>query len=232
MTAAPPSAPRSPRLLLASGNAGKAREIAALLDGSGWELVTPAGAGLTREQGAGVEVIETGRSYLENAVRKAVAYCRAGHMPALADDSGLEVDALDGRPGVLSARYGGPGLRSDAERTALLLRELDGVPPARRGARFRAVIVVALPGDRTVTREGVLEGRIALAPRGESGFGYDPVFELPDGRTLAEAGEEKQRISHRAVAIRAMIDVLKLLSEERYERAIAPHDLSALGRAG
>ncbi len=224
--------PSAPRLLLASGNAGKAREIAALLVGSGWQLVTPAEAGLTREQGANVEVIETGRSYLENAVRKAVAYCRAGGMPSLADDSGLEVDALDGRPGVLSARYGGPSMRSDADRTALLLRELDGVPAARRSARFRAVIVLALPGDRTFTREGVLEGRIALAPRGESGFGYDPVFELPDGRTLAEIGEEKQQISHRAVAIRAMIDVLKPLGREWHERAIAPHDLSALGRLG
>lgn len=214
-----------PQLLLASGNPGKAREIAALLEGSGWDLVTPAAAGL--EAGA-VEVIESDRSYLENAVRKAVAYCRAGSMPALADDSGLEVDALDGRPGVLSARYGGPRAATDAERCALLLRELEGVPPARRTARFRAVVALALPGDRTFTREGVLEGRIAPAPRGDSGFGYDPVFELPDGRTLAELGGEKQEMSHRARAIRAMIDVLKPLGEEWHERAVAPHDLTRL----
>jgi XTP/dITP diphosphohydrolase len=202
------------QLLLASGNAGKAREIAALLSGSGWELVTPAVLGL-----GPIEVIESDRSYLENAIRKAVAYCSAGRMPALADDSGLEVDALDGRPGVLSARYGGHALDTDGERSALLLRELEGVPPARRTARFRAVVVLALPGDRTITREGVLEGRIALAPRGDSGFGYDPVFELADGRTVAELGDEKQRISHRAIAIRAMMDVLKSLGET-HERTI------------
>ena len=216
-----------PRLLLASTNAGKAREIAALLEGSGWRLVTPAAAGLSP-----IEVVESGRSYLENAVRKAVAYCAAARMAALADDSGLEADALGGRPGVLSARYGGPSVHSDAERTALLLRELEGVPPARRTARFRAVVVLALPGDRTFTREGVLEGRIATAPRGDSGFGYDPVFELADGRTAAQLGEEKQRISHRAMAIRAMIDVLQSLREEWHERAVASHDLSARGHAG
>ena len=204
-----------PQLLLASTNAGKAREIAALLEGSGWQLVTPVSAGL-----GSIEVIESGRSYLENALHKAVAYCRAARMPALADDSGLEVDALGGRPGVLSARYGGPSVHSDAERMALLLRELEGVPPARRTARFRAVVALALPGDRTFTREGVLEGRIAVAPRGDSGFGYDPVFELPDGRTAAQLGEEKQRISHRALAIRAMIDVLQSLREEWHERAV------------
>jgi XTP/dITP diphosphohydrolase len=201
-----------PRLLLASSNSGKAREIAVLLEGSEWKLVTPAEAGLER-----IDVIETGRSYLENAVRKAVAYCQAADMPALADDSGLEVDALDGRPGVLSARYGGPGVRTDAERCELLLKDLQGVLRNRRTARFRAVVALALPGDRTFTREGVLEGRIAPAPRGESGFGYDPVFELPDGRTVAELGEEKQRISHRAAAIRAMIEVLKPLAEEWHE---------------
>lgn len=213
----------TPRLLLASGNAGKAREIAALLEGSGWRLITPAEAGVGR-----VDVIETGRSYLENAVRKAVAYCEAAGMPALADDSGLEVDALGGRPGVLSARYGGPRLATDAERSARLLQELEGAPASRRSARFRAVVVLALPGDRTFSREGVLEGRIATAPRGESGFGYDPVFELPDGRTVAELGEEKQRMSHRAAAIRAMIDVLKPLAEEWHERAVAPYDLPAI----
>jgi XTP/dITP diphosphohydrolase len=198
-----------PRLLLASSNAGKAREITLLLGNSGWRVVTPAEAGL-----GPVEVIELGRSYLENATQKAVAYCEASGMPSLADDSGLEVDALDGRPGVLSARYGGPSVRTDAERTTLLLRELDGVPAARRTARFRAVVALALPGDRVITREGVLEGRIAVAPRGDSGFGYDPVFELADGRTVAESGDLKQLVSHRAVAIRAMMDVLRSLREE------------------
>lgn len=195
-----------PRLLIATTNAGKAREIGALLSGTGWECVS------TREAGVrSIDVIETGRSYLENAVLKAVTYAATSGMPTLADDSGLEVDALDGAPGVVSARFGGPSVGSDAERTALLLRRLDGVPAARRGARFRAVVALAVPGGQVYVREGVLPGRIASAPRGASGFGYDPVLELADGRTVAELGEEKQAISHRAQAVRAMIEVLNSL---------------------
>jgi XTP/dITP diphosphohydrolase len=195
-----------PRLLIATTNAGKAREIGALLAGTGWECVS------TREAGVrSIDVIETGRSYLENAVLKAVTYAAASGMPTLADDSGLEVDALDGAPGVVSARFGGPSVGSDAERTALLLRRLEGVPAARRGARFRAVVALALSGGQVYVREGVLPGRIASAPRGSSGFGYDPVLELGDGRTVAELGEEKQAISHRAQAVRAMIEVLNSL---------------------
>ena len=195
-----------PQLLIATTNAGKAREIAGLLSGTGWECVTPRDLGL-----AAVEVIESARSYLENALYKAVTYAGFSGLPTLADDSGIEVDALEGRPGVLSARFGGPSVRTDPERTALLLRQLDGVPTARRGARFRAVVALATPGGRTFVREGTLEGRIAATPRGTSGFGYDPVFELADGRTVAELGEEKQQISHRATAVRAMIEVLNSL---------------------
>jgi len=194
------------RLLIATTNAGKAREIATLLAVTRWECVTPAELGLGR-----VEVIESGRSYLENALYKAVTHAAASGLPSLADDSGIEVDALDGHPGVLSARFGGPSVRSDAERTALLLKRLDGVTAARRGARFRAVVALAMPGGRTFVREGTLEGRIAAASRGASGFGYDPVFELSDGRTVAELGEEKQTLSHRAAAVRAMIEVLNSL---------------------
>lgn len=190
-------------LLLATSNAGKVRELSALLAEAGWATVTAAERGIEPPS-----VLETGRSYLENAVAKAVAYAAAGRLPALADDSGLEVDALGGAPGVDSAFYGGPGMADDRERNARLLRALEGVPRGRRGARFRSVIAVAWPGGATVTREGVLEGRIAGAPRGENGFGYDPVFELPDGRTLAEIGEEKQELSHRARALRAMIEAL------------------------
>jgi XTP/dITP diphosphohydrolase len=218
----------TPTLLLATNNPGKVRELRDLLAPAGWTLVTP------RERGiAPVDVAEGGRSYLENAVAKAVAFAAASGLPALADDSGLEVDALEGRPGVLSARYGGPAVATDAARCALLLRELAGVPPARRTARFRAVVALALPGGRVVAREGTLEGRIALAPRGASGFGYDPVFELlllpsPPGRgaggegsarTLAELGAEKQAISHRALAVRAMIDVLARLPQARQDDA-------------
>ena len=206
-----------PRLLIATTNAGKAREIGALLAGTGWECVSAREAGVRN-----IDVIETGRLYLENAVLKAVTYAAASGMPTLADDSGLEVDALDGAPGVVSARFGGPSVGSDAERTALLLRRLEGVPASRRGARFRAVVALAVPGGQVYVREGVLPGRIALAPRGTSGFGYDPVLELADGRTVAELGEEKQQVSHRAQAVRAMIEVLNSLG--------AHHDQPTGGR--
>ena len=197
-----------PRLLIATTNAGKAREIGELLAGTGWECVSAREAGV-----ASIDVIETGRSYLENAVLKAETYAAVSGMPTLADDSGLEVDALDGAPGVISARFGGPSVGSDAERTALLLQRLEGVPMARRGARFRAVVALGLSGGQVFVREGVLLGRIALAPRGSSGFGYDPVLELADGQTVAELGDEKQAISHRAQAVRAMISVLQSLNE-------------------
>lgn len=197
-----------PRLVVASGNAGKIAEIAELLRESGWRVERPSDLGL-----GAVDVVETGRSYLENAVAKAVAYVRVAGMPALADDSGLEVDALDGRPGVRSARYGGGGL-GDRARWERLLAEMEGVPPRARGARFRAVVALALPGGAVHVREGVVEGRIAPAARGEGGFGYDPVFEVPDGRTMAELGAEKQRYSHRARAVRAMIPVLGALSAD------------------
>ncbi len=196
------------RLLLASSNAGKLRELRELLVPLGWEALAPADVGL-----AGVSVVEGGRSYLENATLKAVAYLRASGLPALADDSGIEVDVLGGGPGVLSARFGGHRARSDHERCELLLRRMRGVPRTRRGARFRAVVVLALPGGRTVAREGSVEGRITSHPRGESGFGYDPVFELPGGRTMAEVGGEKQRISHRARALSAMMEALEALDE-------------------
>jgi XTP/dITP diphosphohydrolase len=178
-------------------------ELSALLGEAGWTAVTAADLGI-----APPSVLETGRSYLENAVAKAVAYANAGRLPALADDSGLEVDALGGAPGVDSAFYGGPGIADDRDRNVKLLCALEGAPRGRRGARFRSVIAVAWPGGATITREGVLEGRIAEAPRGENGFGYDPVFELPDGRTLAEIGEEKQALSHRGRALRAMMEAL------------------------
>ena len=198
---------RSPRLVIATGNAGKLREIRTLLEPTGWQALSLSEAGIDH-----AEVIETGRSYLENGVAKAVAVARVSGLPTLADDSGLEVDALGGRPGVTSARYGGPTL-TDHERSARLLRELAGVPRARRRARFRALVVLALPGGERHVREGVLEGRITEAPRGDNGFGYDPVFEIADGRTLAEMGEEKQQIGHRSHALRAMMSVLGVLHD-------------------
>lgn len=186
------------RLLLATNNPGKVREFRRLLVGSGFAIVTPAEAGIS------LEVEEHGSTYAENAALKAEAFAAAGNCLALADDSGIEVDALDGRPGLYSARYGGNGL-DDAGRTALLLRELEGVEPARRTARYRAVVAVAWPGaERPALFEGVQEGAIGFAPRGERGFGYDPVFLVDGERTQAEIGDdEKDRISHRGQAVRA-----------------------------
>ena len=194
-------------LLLATNNPGKAAEFRTLLADSGWHVVTPADLGL-----APIEVIESGRSYLDNAIAKAVRHAAASGLPSLADDSGLEVDALDGRPGVLSARYGGPQTADAAARNARLLAELAGVPKARRGARFRAVLALAIPRGATYVREGVVEGRIAEAPSGDAGFGYDPLFELPHGRTMAQLGDEKHTISHRGRAAREIIAVLKELA--------------------
>ncbi len=194
-------------LVLATGNPGKVRELGLILERSGVASVTVADLRIEAPT-----VLESGRSYLENAVAKAVAYAAATGLPALADDSGLEVDALGGAPGVDSAYYGGPGMVDDRQRNAMLLRAIEGIARGRRGARFRSTIVVAEPGGASIAREGVLEGRITLAPRGDNGFGYDPIFELTgelaDGRTLAEMGEEKQAISHRTRALHAMIEAL------------------------
>ena len=191
------------RLLLATNNPGKVREFRRLLAGSPFEVVTPAEAGIA------LEVEETGSTYLENALLKARAFARAGGCLALADDSGIEVDALDGGPGMYSARFGGPGL-DDKGRTALLLEQLSGVAGKRRGARYRAVVAVARPSGEAHSFEGVQQGSIGHAPRGEGGFGYDPVFITADGRVQAEiSDEEKDEISHRGQAVRAALAWLK-----------------------
>ncbi len=197
------------RLALATRNAGKIREIRHILADLDVELL---GAD---EFPPFPEPEESGESFLENAIAKARAVHRATGLPALADDSGIEVDALGGGPGVRSARYGGPGL-SDADRWRRLLAELEGVPPERRGARFRCVAaLVPAPGSRdgAIWTEGFLHGRIAEAPRGANGFGYDPVFYLPElGRTVAEmTAEEKNAISHR---YRAFLEMKHLLARE------------------
>ena len=193
-----------PKLLLATKNAGKVAEFRQLLDGCGWELITPADAGIA------IEVEETGQTYLENATMKAVAFAKASGLTSLADDSGLEVDALDGRPGVLSARYAGPDL-TDAERAATLLEELARVVGANRTARFRCVIAIAETDGAVQVVEGTMEGRIAREPRGENGFGYDPIFELPGrGLTAAELpASEKHAVSHRGAAAREARKILE-----------------------
>jgi XTP/dITP diphosphohydrolase len=193
-----------PRLVVATLNRAKGRELLALLGDVPYEVVLLAdvpGASLPEE---------TGATYRENALIKARAAARATGALALGDDSGLEVDALDGAPGLHSARFGGRGL-DDAGRTALLLERLRGVPPARRTARFRCVIALVDPqgGERVV--EGTVEGVIAEAPRGAGGFGYDPVFVYPPlGRTFGELpAEAKQRVDHRGAAIRAVRPLLE-----------------------
>jgi XTP/dITP diphosphohydrolase len=188
-------------LLLATGNPNKVEELAALLDGQDLRLRT------TSEFPDEPDIVEDGDTYEANAVIKAREWARRAGMPTLADDSGLEVDALDGRPGIHSNRYASDNDR----RIAGILRELEGVETARRSARFVCAMALAWPDGRVDMRRGVCEGRIGFEPAGEGGFGYDPIFLLPDrGLTMAQidAGE-KNRISHRARAVRAILPLLR-----------------------
>jgi len=193
------------RLVLATANRGKTAEMAELL--CEWGPIDV----LDLESFPGLSCPEErGTTYAENAVAKATAVAAATGLPALADDSGLEVDALDGAPGVYSARYAGPGT-SDRERVAKLLAEAADVPAERRSARFRCVVAIAWPGAGVETAEGECGGRLAIVPSGVGGFGYDPVFVSDDlGRTFADASAaEKQRVSHRARAVRALGERLR-----------------------
>ena len=185
------------RVVLASRNRHKLTELSAILSQHGFEIVLESDCGLD------LEVEETGTTFEENSMLKARAVLEASGLPALADDSGLAVDALGGAPGVYSARYGGRD--SDAARIAYLLENLKDVPPERRTARFVCVITCLLPDGRSIVARGECPGLILDAPRGESGFGYDPVFYLPEaGRTFAELSpEEKNARSHRARALEA-----------------------------
>jgi XTP/dITP diphosphohydrolase len=190
-----------PRLLLASANPGKLRELRAILAGLPVELVGLADAGLGRPP----EVAETGATFLENALLKARAYAAWSGLAAVADDSGLEVDALGGAPGVRSARYAGPG-GDDRANLDKLLAAMAGVPPERRTARFRCAAVLVDPELGEWHAEAVWEGRLLAAPRGEGGFGYDPVF-VPDGWELTSAEVDqatKDAASHRGRAFRAL----------------------------
>jgi XTP/dITP diphosphohydrolase len=195
----------SPPLVVASLNRAKAREIVGLLSDA------PYAPRLLADVVPDARLPdETGETYRDNALLKArAAAARTGTL-ALADDSGIEVDALGGGPGVRSARFGGPGL-DDAGRTALLLEQLRGVAAPARTARYRCVIALVWPDGRERTVEGVAEGVIAQTPRGAGGFGYDPVFEDPAlGRTFAELiPEEKAAVSHRGRALRAAVALLR-----------------------
>ncbi len=193
------------KLLVGTGNPGKVREFRELLDGLPVELVTPADIGLD------IEVEETGDTLDENALIKAQAYANAGGVLTLADDSGLFVDALDGAPGVISARYGAPDAKTDEDRVELLLRNLADVPEGERNAAFRCVIVIAEPGVDTVRMaKGELRGIIGQTPRGTNGFGYDPIFVVPEyGKTVAELDSDiKNALSHRGRAARAAREII------------------------
>ena len=200
------------KLLVGTNNPGKVREYAELLSDlpENVEITFPAREGLA------LDVEESGDTFEENARIKALAYAQASGLPSLADDSGLEVDALDGAPGVRSARYAGPD-SSDVDRYRKLLGALSDVPARQRAARFRCVVALALPDGSLYTADGTCEGEIGFTPRGEHGFGYDPVFIVAgfEGRTLAELlPGVKNEISHRARALVAIQPVLRKLLQE------------------
>ena len=189
------------RFVLATHNPGKLREMADILSHLNIEVVSPADLGLN------VDVEETGTTFAENAMLKAKAICAAAKLPAIADDSGLCVDALNGGPGVYSARYGGEEL-DDRGRYLLLLNSMRG--QTTRAAHFACAIACAFPNGKTLTAEGRCDGSIAFAPMGEGGFGYDPVFFVPEFRkTFGQlSAEEKCSVSHRGRALAAFAEKL------------------------
>jgi XTP/dITP diphosphohydrolase len=194
-----------PKLLIATENKGKMRELQELLSElPGIELILPSQLGIV------LNVEETGSTYAENAALKARAYCEAGRMVTLADDSGLEVYALDGAPGIYSARYSSQPGATDADRRAFLLENLKSKPRPWL-AHFHAAIAIALPGGEVRVAEGDCPGEIIPEERGSNGFGYDPIFLLNErGLTMAELGEnEKNRLSHRARAVANAEPILK-----------------------
>ena len=183
------------RFVLATHNPGKLREMGEILKDLGIEVVSPKDLGIT------VDVEETGTTFAENAMLKAKAVCQAAGLPAIADDSGLCVDALNGAPGVYSARYGGEGL-DDRGRCMLLLNSMRGA--TTRAAHFSCAVACVFPNGDTLTAEGRCDGSIAYAPLGDGGFGYDPVFLLPGtGKTFGQLSqEEKSAVSHRGKALK------------------------------
>jgi XTP/dITP diphosphohydrolase len=196
------------KLLVATHNRGKLTEYQEIFSDFGIELVTLDDVGIAED------VEETGTTFQENARLKAGYYASKSGLVTIADDSGLEVDALGGEPGVYSKRYAGEG-KTDAQRNEYLLAKLREVPPEQRTARFRCVIAVAEPNGRVQFADGKVEGEIAFAPRGTNGFGYDPIFIVGGGqRHLAEfSSKEKNRISHRGDAAKKARPILKELIE-------------------
>lgn len=190
------------KLIFATGNEGKMREIRMILGDLDYEIVS------MREAGIAADIVEDGKTFEENAVIKAAAICKLADCLVLADDSGLEVDYMDRMPGIYSARWLGEDT-SYAVKNQTIIDRLAGVPDEKRTARFVCAIAAAFPDGRVITRRGTIEGMIGYEERGENGFGYDPIFFLPEyGKTTAELSpEEKNRISHRGKA-------LKLIKEE------------------
>lgn len=195
------------KLVVATKNKGKLKELRALLEGTDLEAASLA------EYPGMAEVVENGTTFFENALKKAKAVAEYTGETAVADDSGLEVAALGGRPGIHSARYAGEKA-GDRENILKLLKELEDVPPALRDAAFRCVLVLYGPDGTFEAFEGTWEGKITMIPRGENGFGYDPIFLVPDyGKTAAELSPEvKNRLSHRAKALQKL---KKRLAEDR-----------------
>ncbi|MGI6264354.1 MAG: RdgB/HAM1 family non-canonical purine NTP pyrophosphatase [Acutalibacteraceae bacterium] len=202
------------RYIVATHNAHKLSEIARILRPLGIDAVTDRQIGLSLP-----EVEETGDTFEENAYLKAASACAVSGLPAIADDSGLMIDALDGAPGVYSARYAGEGA-TDAQRIAKVLAEMRDVPPERRTARFVSAVCCVFPNGERVTARGTCEGTIGYVSRGEGGFGYDPIFVTPDGPTFAElTGEQKDAVSHRGNSLRVFSEKLRTyLEEQRHDQ--------------
>jgi XTP/dITP diphosphohydrolase len=200
-----------PKLLLATNNTGKVKEYRSLLQGIPFELVTP------KEMGILMDVEETGTTYEENARLKACALAEESGLLTLADDSGIEVDALAGEPGVMSARYAGENA-SDAERVNYLLAKMKDIPKEKRTARFRCVIAIAQPDGQVEFCYGECNGVITFESQGTKGFGYDPVFFFPErGKTMAELPFEiKNQISHRGHAAQKARLILQKLSSAMF----------------
>ena len=197
------------KVVLASKNQHKLVEISKILEKLDIQLV------LQSELGVDIDVEETGTTFEENSFQKANAVMKATGMPALADDSGIAVDALNGEPGVYSARYGFDDSLDDWGRLLLLLKNTENVPDGQRQAQFVCVITMVMPDGKTIQTRGEVHGELLRAPAGEGGFGYDPIFYYPPfGKTLAEvSAEEKNQVSHRARALKLFYEKLK---EEGY----------------
>ena len=193
------------KVVLASKNPHKLVEIDAITRKLGFELI------LQSELGIDIDVDETGTTFEENSFLKAEAVMKASGLPALADDSGIVVDALNGAPGIYSARYGGDPTMTDHDRKMLLLKNTEHVPDGERQAAFVAVITMVTPDGQTIQARGEIHGELTREPRGENGFGYDPIFYYPPaGMTTAEMpSEEKNKVSHRANALKVFYEKMK-----------------------